>query len=109
MRKYLATTIGTVVAFAGGGAFAADAAYPNMAGTYRCEAERGYCERGKTFTITQEGAVLRIQNEEGLSGNASLTSNVTLNVHGPWNLTGVITGPNKDRILLSNGTRWVKS
>ena len=106
-------------ALAGATALAADGAapapapapepvVPNLAGTYRCEAEQNFCDRGKTFTVTQNGPLLSIQNEEGLSGNASITTDVMINVHAPWNTIGVIRGPNKNIISFSNGTRWVK-
>jgi hypothetical protein len=126
MKNFRGIAMGTIAAcvFAGSGAFAADAGapnaaapavpnaadpvLPNVAGTYRCEAEQNFCDLGKTFTVTQNGPMLSIQNERGVSGFASLTSELTINVHGPWNTVGVIRGANKNIISLSNGTRWVK-
>jgi hypothetical protein len=104
----LAGPIAAVIGIALTDALAADEALPNLAGTYQCEALRGYCERGKVFTVTQNGQILSVQNDTGVSGTGTMLSHITINLHYPWNMTGVILRSDNNNIQWSNGTRWRK-
>jgi hypothetical protein len=79
---------------------------PNLAGKYRCQPDPRECLMGQTFTVTQSGDRLEIENEKGEHSRAELTSHMTLTMGPPWNNLGTIYG---GAIQWSNGTRWAKA
>jgi hypothetical protein len=103
----LIAAIAAAVAGALPSAAHADAAPPNLAGTYRCEPEPSACTAGQTFTVTQAGAQLTFKSDTGTTGAATLTSNVSLSGRPTWNSLGVIL-PDGRAIQWSNGTLWRK-
>jgi hypothetical protein len=84
-----------------------EAAVPNLAGTYRCEPAPEQCRSGRIFEVTQSGAHLEFKSDNGVVGQAALTSNISLSAAPPWNSLGVITSPD-GVIEWSNGTIWRK-
>lgn len=83
-------------------------AAPNMAGTFRCQADVGSCQAsGTTFTVTQTGANIEVKNEKGELGSGTVTSNITISMGPPWNMLGVISNNNR-QVEWSNGTKWMK-
>jgi hypothetical protein len=88
-------------------AAAAEAAVPNLTGTYGCEPAPEQCRSGRIFEVTQSGAHLEFKSDNGDVGQAALTSNISLSAAPPWNTLGVITSPN-GVIEWSNGTIWRK-
>ena len=113
MRSMTAlTTLTTLAAIAvltigSAGRASAQAAAPNLSGTYRCEPEPSSCQwSGQTFTVGQAGTRLDMKNDKGDIAQGLLSSNATLSVGAPWNMLGVILPEN--RIQWSNGTVWRK-
>ena len=104
-----AVALGAAMASSAANAQPANPALPDLSGTYRCEGNETKCGwSGSSFTVTQSGSDIQIKNEKGDTGNAKLTSNVTL-VAGPiWNMLGVIASPDNHLIQWSNGTTWRK-
>jgi hypothetical protein len=88
------------------GTVGADEALPNLSGRYRCEPQPEPCRSGQMFTVTQSGDQIEFKSDNGLVGNAKLTSRISLSGLPPWNSLGVITAEN--RIEWSNSTRWRK-
>jgi hypothetical protein len=84
----------------------ANDALPNLSGTYRCEPQPEPCRSGQTFTVAQSGDQIEFKSDDGLVGNAKLTSRISLSGLPPWNSLGLITAEN--RIEWSNGTQWRK-
>jgi len=80
---------------------------PNLAGTYRCEADPSPCGTGKTFTVTETGSQIEFKNESGNVWHAKFTSNISLSGIPTWNSNGVISSDNRT-IEWSNGTKWRK-
>lgn len=79
---------------------------PSLAGKYRCQPDPRECLMGQTFTVTQSGDRLEMENEKGERSRAEMTSGMTLTMGPPWNILGMIY----DRaIQWSNGTRWAKA
>ena len=105
MRIHLLTTSTFLILAASTFAVSAQPAAPNLSGNYRCEPEPDQCRSGATFTITQDGKKLELKNEKGEQANGEVTSNISLDVGGPWNMMGVIYD---GAIEWSNGTRWRK-
>jgi hypothetical protein len=105
MRIHLLTTSTLLILAASTFAVSAQPAAPNLSGTYRCEPEPDQCRSGSTVTITQNGKKLELKNEMGVQANGEVTSNISLDVGGPWNMTGVI---HNGAIEWSNGTKWKK-
>jgi hypothetical protein len=83
----------------------AQGASPNLAGSYRCEAQPSPCDRGTTFTVTQSGNNLELKSDKGEQVNAKLTSPKTISAGPTWNMLGVVYD---NTIEWSNGTRWRK-
>ena len=77
----------------------------NLAGKYRCEPQPRECMRGTTFTVTQSGNRIEMENEKGERSFAQFTSDTGLAMGSPWNTLGVVYG---NSIQWSNGTRWVR-
>jgi hypothetical protein len=88
------------------GTVRADEALPNLSGRYRCEPQPDPCRTGETFMVTQSGDQIDFKGDNGLVGNAKLTSRISLSGLPPWNSLGVITA--EKRIEWSNGTQWRK-
>jgi hypothetical protein len=107
MTGVVLATVATIL-FHPSGRAAEATEYPNLAGTYACEGYQQVCDRGRTFTVTQEGARLDFRNEKGETGTAWFTSNITLLASGPWNMLGVILQQRDNAIQWSNGTQWRK-
>lgn len=76
---------------------------PSLAGKYRCQPDPRECLMGQTFTVTQSGDRLEMENEKGECSRARLTSHMTLTMGPPWNALGVIYS---GAIQWSNGTKW---
>lgn len=76
----------------------------NLAGKYRCEPQPRECMRGATFTVTQSGNRIEMENEKGERYFAQFTSDTGLAM-APWNTLGVLYG---NSIQWSNGTRWIR-
>jgi hypothetical protein len=86
---------------------AAQAAAPNLSGSYRCEPQPSSCQwSGQTFTVAQSGTKLDIKNDKGDVGQGEMSSNITLSVGAPWNMLGVVEPDS--HIQWSNGTAWRK-
>jgi hypothetical protein len=88
------------------GTVGADEARPNLSGRYRCEPQPEPCRAGQMFTVTQSGDQIEFKSDNGLVGNAKLTSRISLSGLPPWNSLGLITTDN--RIEWSNGIQWRK-
>jgi len=86
-------------------AHAEPAQQPNFTGNYRCEPDPAACS-SPTFSVTQSGGNLVIKDDKDVSGNGSVTSNISLSVGAPWNMLGVVLPDN--RIQWTNGTVWRK-
>jgi hypothetical protein len=108
MKKLSSLSLLAGIAAFGFAAAAYGQASPNMAGTFRCQADVGSCQNsGNTFTVTQTGANLEVKNEKGELGSGTVTSNITISMGPPWNMMGVISNNNR-QIEWSNGTKWMK-
>ena len=105
MRIHLLTTSTFLILAASTFAVSAQPAAPNLSGNYRCEPEPDQCRTGTTVTITQNGKKLELKNEKGEQANGEVTSNISLDVGGPWNMMGVV---HDGAIEWSNGTKWRK-
>ena len=82
---------------------------PNFAGTYSCEGDETACGwSGWTFTVTQSGADLQIENEKGEIGSGKVTSRITLSAGPIWNMLGTVVSADNRVIQWSNGTSWRK-
>jgi hypothetical protein len=113
MRSMTALTMSSTLAaiavlmIGSAGRASAQAAAPNLNGTYRCEPEPTSCQwSGQTFTVGQAGTSLDMKNDKGDVAQGLLSSNASLSVGAPWNMLGVILPDN--RIQWSNGTVWRK-
>jgi hypothetical protein len=107
LSRSVLIAVGTMtVASALAGTIRADEAIPNLSGRYRCEPQPAPCRSGEVFTVTQSGGQIEFKSDNGLVGNAKLTSPISLSGVPPWNSLGVITAEN--RIEWSNGTQWRK-
>jgi hypothetical protein len=81
-------------------------ALPNLSGTYRCEPDPLSCQNsGQTFTLTQSGDKVLAKNDKGETGQATLTSKISLSMGPPWNTLGIIL-PDNRTIEWSAGTKW---
>ena len=109
LRFCSAVAVGTAMAASSASAQPANPALPDLRGTYRCEGDETACGwSGSSFTVSQSGSDLEIKNDKGNTGNAKLTSNITLAAGPVWNMIGVITSPDSRLIQWSNGTTWRK-
>ncbi len=85
----------------------AQAAAPNLSGTYRCQPNSDPCLwTGQTPSISQSGNKLEIKNDKGEISNGTITSDVTINAGAPFNSLGIIRPDHS--IDWSDGTRWQK-
>ena len=105
-RSVLFSVVALTAASSLPGPVRADETLPNLSGRYRCEPQPAPCRSGEMFTVTQSGDQIEFKSDNGLVGNAKLTSRTSLSGLPPWNSLGVITAEN--RIEWSNGTQWRK-
>jgi hypothetical protein len=70
------------------GTVRADEALPNLSGRFRCEPQPAPCRSGEMFTVTQIGDQIEFKSDNGLVGNAKLTSWISLSGLPPWNSLG---------------------
>jgi hypothetical protein len=104
-KSVLISVVAMTAASSLAGSIRADEALPNL-GRYRCEPQPAPCRSGEMFTVTQSGDQIEFKSDNGLIGNAKLTSRISLSGLAPWNSLGVITPGN--RLEWSNGTQWRK-
>lgn len=81
-------------------------ALPELKGKYRCEPQPRECLLGNTFSVSQSGDRLEMENEKGERLRAQVTSDIMVTMGPPWNILGVIYGSS---IQWSNGTKWAKA
>ena len=105
-RSVLISVLAITAAIGPTGAICANDAVPSLSGTYQCEPQPDPCRSGQMFTVIQSGDQIEFKSDNGLVGNAKLTSRISLSGSPPWNSLGVITAEN--RIEWSNGTQWRK-
>jgi hypothetical protein len=85
----------------------ANAASPNLSGTYRCQPAPAPCLwPGQKPTITQSGTSLQIKSDQGDVSAAKMTSDTTISAGATFNSIGIIRPDHS--IDWSDGTRWHK-
>jgi hypothetical protein len=83
----------------------ANAAPPDLSGTYQCQPNPLPCLwTGQTPSISQTGSDLQIKNDKGVIAAAKLTSDITISAGGPLNSYGIIRDDHS--IDWSNGNIW---
>jgi hypothetical protein len=76
-----------------------------LAGGYRCQPEPLRCS-GPIMWIAQTGTKLELKDEQGVIGDATLTSDITVSAGPTMNAIGIVLPDHS--IQWSNGTHWHK-